>query len=174
MPPDDNDPKVAAKKAAAKKAAVKIPAKVATPKSSRRELTEPRAMVLVALIGIIPALITGFITWQAGKPKRDVSQAAAEISDAAKRLDDSLRAPSGFQKKVFPNLGFGFIAPNAWKVEDYTTRFGVADIDVVQRYTDEKGVIGVEYKLMPVQPNYVNDHAQEVANQVHSHPTALA
>lgn len=141
-----------------------MPSKKRAFKSSK-ELTEPRAMVIVALIGAIPALITGFVTWQVGKPKRVLAESSPNITDAEKRLDDSLRAPSGYQKRIYSNLGFGFIAPKAWQVEDFATRFGVADIDVIQRYTDEKAVIGVEYKLIPVQPNYVNDHATEVRNQ---------
>ncbi len=134
--------------------------------SDSSKLTEPWAMVIVAVISIVPAFITGVVTWQVGKPNRDISQVAVDISDAAKRLDDSLRASSGYHKKVYASLGFGFIAPKAWLVEDYATRFGVADIDVVQRYTDEKSVIGVEYRLIPVQPNYVNDHVQEIQNQI--------
>ncbi len=138
-----------------------------TPSVESKVLTQPKAMIIVALIGLIPAIITGLITWNAGKPKREMSREAVAVSAAAARLDDSLRAPSGFQKKIYPNLGFGFIAPKAWQVEDYTTRFGIADIDVVQRYTEAKAVIGVGYNLVPVQPNYVNDINQEISNQSH-------
>ena len=122
-------------------------------------------MILVAVIGIVPALITGFVTWHIGKPTTKTLATVTQITDAGRRLEDALRASSGYQKKIYPQLGFGFIAPKAWQVEDYATRFGVADIDVIQRYTDTKAAIGVKFKLMPVQPNYVNDLVTETANQ---------
>ena len=135
------------------------------PPPKRSKLTEPQAMVLVALIGIVPALITGFVTWKVSKPSTKEMKEVVQVTDAERRLDDSLRATSGYQKRIYPQFGFGFIAPKAWQVEDYAARFGVADIDVIQRYTDEKAAIGVEFKLIPVQPNYVNDVVAEVGNQ---------
>lgn len=135
------------------------------PFARQSKLSEPQAMVLVALIGVVTTVISGFVTWQVSRPTNKEVKRAVALTDAEKRLDDALRAPSGKQKKIYPKLGFGFIAPSAWIVEDYAAKFGVSDIDVVQRYTAQKAAIGVEFKLMPVQPNYVNDIQAEVRNQ---------
>jgi hypothetical protein len=71
----------------------------------------------------------------------------------------------GFRRHVYPHLAFGFLAPSSWQVEDQATPYGVPDIDVIQRYTDQKAAIGVEFRLIPVQPNYINDFEAEVRNQ---------
>ena len=132
-----------------------------------RNLTDAQATIIAAAIAILPAVVTGLVTGyvtctgSVAKIKEEIG-----LDDRVRqRIVSSLPTQAGLRKSAYSDFGFGFSSPSGWTVEDYATRFGVADIDVVQRYTDQKGAIGVEFKFIPVQPNYVNDFEAEVRNQ---------
>jgi hypothetical protein len=84
---------------------------------------------------------------------------------ANERLRVQLPERPGYRSHVYPRFGFGFLAPRSWQIEDSAAAYNVPDIDIVQRYTEEKAAIGVEFRLIPVQPNYINDVEAEIENQ---------
>ncbi|QLH51080.1 MAG: hypothetical protein HWD57_15725 [Candidatus Accumulibacter cognatus] len=136
-------------------------------KGSWRDLSSAQAAVIAAALAVVPALITGittsYVTFQSS-----ITKAKEEVlgeRDIRERLAKQLPIRPGYAKHVYPQYGIGFIAPTAWIKDDAPVHYGIPDIDIVQRYTDQKAAIGVEFKLTQVQSNYVNDIVAEVRNQ---------
>lgn len=114
---------------------------------------------LYSAMAIVVALAVGAIAYVLANPQKTGLELASD------RLYSRLPERPGFRPRVYSQFGFGFLAPNAWQVEDMATPYGVPDIDVIQRYTEAKAAIGLEFRLIPVQPNYINDFVAEVNNQ---------
>lgn len=138
-----------------------------TKNGSWRDLSTAQAAVIAAALTVIPALITG-ITTSYVIYKSSIASAKEEIlgeREVRERIAKQLPIRTGYLKHVYPQYGVGFIAPTAWVKDDVPVHFGIPDIDIVQRYTDQKAAIGVEFKLAQVQINYVNDIVAEERNQ---------
>jgi hypothetical protein len=138
-----------------------------TKKGSWRDLSTAQAAVIAAALTVIPALITG-ITTSYVTYKSSIATAKEEVlgeREVRERIAKQLPIQPAYLKHVYPQYGVGFIAPTAWIKDDVPVHFGIPDIDIVQRYTDQKAAIGVEFKLVQVQSNYVNDIVAEVRNQ---------
>ncbi|MEQ1840234.1 MAG: hypothetical protein ABL994_07495 [Verrucomicrobiales bacterium] len=74
-------------------------------------------------------------------------------------------APPGFITHSYSSLCVGLMAPDAWSSEDAAVRFGGGDADLIKRYEDTKGTVGLKLRLRNVQKNYINDITTEVSNQ---------
>ena len=110
-----------------------------------------------AIITAIPFYFAGYKTY--------TRKTISDESGIEKRIDKQLGKRVGFENYIYPRMGFGFAAPKEWNIEDFATNFGVGDIDVAYRYTTKKALIGVEFKLITNQANYINNFKDEVANQ---------
>lgn len=119
--------------------------------------TSRRRFAIVILCVVAVAVVS--IAYVVANPKKTRYELAND------RLHSQLPGRPGFKPYVYSQFGFGFLAPSSWQVEDQATPYGVPDIDIIQRYTDQKAAIGVELRLIPVQPNYINDFNAEVRNQ---------
>ena len=95
---------------------------------------------------------------------------------ANNRIRARFSAPPGFVTHSYPSLCLGLISPDAWSSEDAAVRFGGGDADLIKRYEDTKGTVGMKLRLRNVQKNYINDINSEVSNQLdvwkHLDPTA--
>ena len=82
-----------------------------------------------------------------------------------KRIDARLSPRAGYTKHVYPNLGIGLRAPAQWTTEDAAAKFAGGELDLVKRYEDTKGIIGIKFRYRSVQKNYINDIQAEIENQ---------
>ena len=57
------------------------------------------------------------------------------------------------------------IVPAAWTVEDNAARFAGGEFDLVKRYEETKGIVGIKFRYKGVQKNYINDANAEANNQ---------
>jgi hypothetical protein len=118
--------------------------------------------VLIALIGIIPACLTAFFGYVQGTKSTDSHQATIEL--ATKRIAFNQSNNPNFKELTYPNYGISLLAPVSWTSEDGPARLAGGEFNLVQRYEDTKGAIGMNFRLRPVQPNYINDLPMQIAN----------
>ena len=71
----------------------------------------------------------------------------------------------GYTRHVYANLGLGMLAPSAWTTEDFAARFAGGEFDLVKRYEDTKGIVGIKFRYRSIQKNYINDINAELDNQ---------
>lgn len=113
----------------------------------------------IKIISLLAVIAMGLITYFA----MTVPDTPYDL--ARERLEKRIVDKPGSKAKIYQQFGFGFIYPAAWIIEDGSAPYGVPDIDIIQRYTDQKAAIGLELRLMPIQPNYIQDVKAEVNNQ---------
>src|SRR5262249_6979573 len=70
----------------------------------------------------------------------------------------------GYVRYVYPNLGLGLQTPAQWTVEDFAATFAGGEFDIVKRYEDTKGIVGMKFRYRSVQKNYINDINAEIKN----------
>jgi hypothetical protein len=56
-------------------------------------------------------------------------------------------------------------APVSWTTEDSPARLAGGEFNLISRYEDTKGAIGMNFRLRPVQPNYINNITAQIENQ---------
>lgn len=122
-----------------------------------------RKEVAVALIGIIPACLAAVLGYMKGSANTDSNRARTEL--AQKRLKFAQSENPNFKDLEYPNYGISLRAPRSWTVEDGPARLAGGEFNLVSRYEDTRGAIGINFRLRPVQPNYVNDLAAQIENQ---------
>lgn len=127
-----------------------------------------RQRVLIALVGIVPACLTAIlsagIAYSQGKQHNTFAEAKTELID--RRLELKSGPNPNFKALSYPNYGLSLFAPVGWTIEDGPARLAGGEFNLVSRYEDTKGAIGMNFRLRPVQPNYINDPASQVANQL--------
>lgn len=118
--------------------------------------------IVIALIGIVPACLTSIFGYMEGKTRTDANIAYSELKGAInyKNSDN----PS-FKKLIYPNYGIYLLAPISWTIEDSPARLAGGEFNLIQRYEDTKGAIGMNFRLRPVQQNYINDIQSQISNQ---------
>ncbi|MGO9019417.1 MAG: hypothetical protein ACLQVJ_13820 [Syntrophobacteraceae bacterium] len=119
--------------------------------------------VLVALIGIIPACLTAFFGYMQGTKATDAHKAESEL--ISKRISYKNSPNPNFKELVYPNYGISLLAPVSWTTEDGPARLAGGEFNLVHRYEETKGAIGINFRLRPVQPNYISDLSSQIANQ---------
>jgi hypothetical protein len=119
--------------------------------------------ILIALIGIIPATLTAVLGYLQGSRSTEIHSVRSEL--AAKRISFSRGQNPNFKELVYPNYGLSLVAPLSWTAEDSPARLAGGEFNLVSRYEDTRGAVGMNFRLRPVQPNYVNNIAAQIENQ---------
>lgn len=134
---------------------------------SWKELTAAQAAVLAAIVAIVPAGISGVVSGVVSyrSSVAALKQELDPISQAQKRISAQLPGSTGYTKHVYPNLGLGLLAPSSWTTEDFAARFAGGEFDLVKRYEDTKGIVGIKFRYRGIQKNYINDINAELNNQ---------
>ena len=137
------------------------------PGKTWRDVTGAQAAVIAALIGIVPAGISGIVSGIVSS-KNSVAELKKEldpITQTRDRIIKQLPNRPGYVRYVYPNLGLGLQTPAQWTVEDYAATFAGGEFDIVKRYEDTKGIVGMKFRYRSVQKNYINDINAELENQ---------
>lgn len=132
-------------------------------------MSAAQAAILAALIAIVPSAVTGVISGVVSY-KSSVAAIKEELDPSAlakSRIIAQLPNRSGFARYVYPNLGLGLQTPAQWTTEDFAAKFAGGEFDVVKRYEDTKGIVGMKFRYRSVQKNYINDINAEINNQKH-------
>ena len=115
------------------------------------------------MIGIVPAVLTAALGYLQGAKSTDSHKADAEL--ISRRISYAQSANPNFKELKYPNWGISLMCPRSWVTEDGPARLAGGEFNLVQRYEDTKGAIGINFRLRPVQPNYVTDLAAQIKNQ---------
>lgn len=118
---------------------------------------------LLALIAILPACLTALLGYLQGAKSTEVNETKTEL--ASKRISFSQSRNPNFKELIYPNYGMSLIAPVSWTTEDSPARLAGGEFNLVSRYEDTRGAVGINFRLRPVQPNYVNNIAAQIENQ---------
>lgn len=119
--------------------------------------------IVLALIAIIPACLTAVLGYLQGSKSADVYEAKSEL--ASKRISFSNSKNPNFKELIYLNYGMSLIAPVSWTAEDSPARLAGGEFNLVSRYEDTRGAVGMNFRLRPVQPNYINNIAAQIENQ---------
>lgn len=119
--------------------------------------------IVLALIAIIPACLTALLGYLQGSRATDVYEVKSEL--ASKRISFAQSKNPNFKELIYPNYGMSLIAPVSWTAEDSPARLAGGEFNLVSRYEDTRGAVGMNFRLRPVQPNYVNNIAAQIENQ---------
>jgi len=119
--------------------------------------------IVLALIAIIPATLSAVLAYVQGTRATDVHEARTELNN--KRISFAHSKNPSFKELVYPNYGMSLVAPVSWTAEDSPARLAGGEFNLVSRYEDTRGAIGMNFRLRPVQPNYVNNIAAQIENQ---------
>jgi hypothetical protein len=119
--------------------------------------------VALAAIGIVPACLTAVLGYLQGTKSSDTVFAQSELS--AKKIVLSRKPNPNFQELTYANYGVSLAVPTGWTVEDGPARLAGGEFNLIHRYEADKSAIGMNFRLRPVQPNYINDMASQVTNQ---------
>jgi hypothetical protein len=120
--------------------------------------------VIIALIGIIPAVLTAVLGYMQGINSTEVNVTNSELVD--KRISFQRSMNPGFKELVYPNYGLSLLTPVSWLAEDSPAVLAGGEFNLVSRYEDTQGAIGMNFRLRPVQPNYINNLAKQIENQL--------
>ncbi|MFL6624576.1 MAG: hypothetical protein ACJ8J7_02045 [Sulfurifustaceae bacterium] len=94
-------------------------------------------------VAVLVALAGGFSVFQ------------LTYDGTAARLERSLPDIPGFKKRIYANIGLGFIYPEGWEIEDYAWRFGGGQLEIVaDRNSDGK----IETQGLTVEINNIAKH----------------
>jgi len=126
------------------------------------KLTDSQATIIAAAIAIVPALITSFATFHFKKDKSQEEYRQQLSNNIVVKVEDR----PGYNRYVFPALCLGFSLPSSWTMDDAAAKFAGGELNLVKRYEETKGSIGIIIRLRPVQKNYINDPVAEVKNQL--------
>ena len=135
-----------------------IKEKANLPQKINMRLTNSKAIIIAALIGIIPAILTYFF-----KPEKSIIDIHKDYYN--KIIPKINRAP-GYKSYVYPNMCIGFSAPTSWTIEDAAAVFAGSEFSLVKRYEETGGIIGVKFRIQAVQKNYINNIEKEIENQL--------
>ncbi len=130
-------------------------------------MTQAQAAVLIAIIAIVPPGISGILSGYVSY-KSSVSAMKDELDplqQSYKRISAQIPQRIGYQKHLYPTLGLGLLAPLSWSTEDAAAKFAGGEFDLVKRYEDTKGIVGMKFRIRSVQKNYINDIQAELKNQ---------
>ncbi|MEM1113868.1 MAG: hypothetical protein AAGI11_18285 [Pseudomonadota bacterium] len=120
--------------------------------------------VIIALIGIVPAVLTAVFGYMQGINSTEVNTTKSELVD--KRISFQRSINPGFKELVYPNYGLSLLTPVSWLAEDSPAVLAGGEFNLVSRYEDTQGAIGMNFRLRPVQPNYINNLAKQIENQL--------
>lgn len=119
--------------------------------------------ILLALIGIIPATLTAGLGYFQGSKATDTKETVTELEN--KRFSFARSQNPNFKELIYPNYGMSLLAPISWTAEDSPARLAGGEFNLISRYEDTRGAVGMNLRLRPVQPNYINDIGSQIENQ---------
>lgn len=119
--------------------------------------------IVLALIAIIPATLTASLGYFQGTKSTDEGVAKTELQ--SKRISFGYSKNPNYKELVYPNYGLSLLAPVSWTAEDSPARLAGGEFNLVSRYEDTHGAIGINFRLRPVQPNYINNITAQIENQ---------
>ncbi|MCQ9377751.1 hypothetical protein [Methyloversatilis sp. XJ19-49] len=119
--------------------------------------------IVLAVIAIIPATLTALAGYSQGQKSSDSNKSLAELD--SKKISLQASQNPNFKQLVYPNYGIMLNVPANWTAEDSPARLAGGEFNLVSRYEETKGSIGMNFRLRPVQPNYINDLPAQVENQ---------
>ena len=123
-----------------------------------KKLSNSQTAIVVALIGIIPAILTYII-----KPEKSLTDINKESHHT---IIQKVHNVPGYKNYAYPNMCLGFAAPSSWSLEDAAANFAGSELDLVKRYEQTGGIIGVKFRIQSVQKNYINNIEIETKNQL--------
>lgn len=119
--------------------------------------------IALALIAIIPACLTAILGYVQGLHSTDQHGAESELKN--KRISFSYSKNPNYKELIYPNYGMSLLAPVSWTAEDSPARLAGGEFNLISRYEDTRGAVGMNFRLRPVQPNYVNNIVDQIENQ---------
>lgn len=120
--------------------------------------------VLIALVGIVPATLAAVFGYLQGRKSTDENAARNEIE--SKKLEFRRSLNPGFRELTYPNYGISLTVPVSWSIEDSPALLAGGEFNLVSRYEETAGAIGMNFRLRPVQPNYIKDISAQIENQI--------
>lgn len=122
------------------------------------------AALITGVAGIATAVITALLGHRQGIRSTPARRAASELRE--KSIELSHGANPNFKELIYPNYGLSLRVPVSWTIEDAPARLASGEFNLIHRYEATKGAIGINFRLRPVQPNYINDIDTQVQNQL--------
>lgn len=119
--------------------------------------------ILIALIAIIPACLTAILGYMQGYKSTDFQMAKSELTE--KRVSFQRSSNPNFKELIYPNYGISLMAPVSWTAEDSPAVLAGGEFNLISRYEDTRGAVGMNFRLRPVQPNYINNISAQIENQ---------
>ncbi|MBI2745237.1 MAG: hypothetical protein HYX45_06595 [Burkholderiales bacterium] len=120
--------------------------------------------IVLALIAIVPACLTAVFGYLQGSKTTEAYETKSELT--SKRISFGYSKNPNFKELVYPNYGMSLLAPVSWTAEDSPARLAGGEFNLVSRYEDTRGAVGMNFRLRPVQPNYVNNISAQIENQL--------
>lgn len=104
--------------------------------------------IVLALIDVLPACLTTFFGYLQGTHSTDQHDAKAELQ--SKRISFAHSSSPNFKELLYPNYGMSLIAPVSWTTEDSPARLAGGEFNLISRYEDTRGAVGMNFRLRPV------------------------
>lgn len=120
--------------------------------------------ITLALIAIIPACLTAIAGYTQGQKATDLQETKSELS--SKSISFKRSQNPNYKELIYPNYGISLSAPISWTTEDSPARLAGGEFNLISRYEGTKAAIGMNFRLRPVQPNYINDIKSQVDNHL--------
>lgn len=111
--------------------------------------------VLIALIGIVPASLTAILGYLQGRKHNENTGIKDELRK--KKITHNIVPNPNYKELVYENYAMSLMTPRSWSVEDGPAKLAGGEFNLVSRYEETKGAIGINFRLRPIQANYVND-----------------
>lgn len=120
--------------------------------------------IIIAIVGIVPATLAAIFGYMQGVRSTDLNLAKTELKH--RKLDFRRSVNPGFKELTYPNYGISLTVPVAWTIEDSPAVLAGGEFNLISRYEDTQGAIGMNFRLRPVQPNYINNISDQINNQI--------
>lgn len=120
--------------------------------------------IIIAIVGIVPATLAAIFGYIQGSKSTDLNVAKTELKH--KKLEFRRSVNPGFKELIYPNYGISLTVPVSWTIEDSPAILAGGEFNLIRRYEDTSGAIGMNFRLRPVQPNYINNISDQIKNQI--------
>lgn len=132
------------------------------PHRTWRSLSDPQAIVIAALVAVIPLLMTLLITLKSRPPEKPEfnpsAQMRADIQALLPKPNDEIKV------MVYERMCFGFVTPENWEIHDTATYFGGGRIMASKRPGEDMSQIGVEFHVRSWLDRYTVPTFEDYAN----------
>lgn len=122
------------------------------------------ANATIAAIGVLPAIFTAYVGYNQGTKSTPQEITQTELDKKTFNLEDDLDAK--FSRLDYPNYGISLSIPSSWQVEDGPALMAGGEFSVIKRYDEGKASIGLNFRLRPIQNNYIDHPEAQLRNQL--------